>query len=733
MRNRESHRDVLKTTLAGMAIVLLCGLVASAASYARTTLKELTDRAVAVVEVQVVGRHYPPMNPGDNFPRTQVDVKVLKSLKGNLGESFQLDLPGGIDGNSIGYVPDAPDFHKDERAIVFVKEPEAGHFMVQDLGLGKYSIVERDGGTFVENATCPGAIAPGQRLQNQKDVESTLITKSVPYATFCALVEAYANGRDPEIDPSALAARLPGSSLHAQNTLPAVVADARALAEARQIQRGWLLLGIIIGMTALIAALLVARRRKAAVTVRNISLLVFGAMLSGAALGGAGAHAFVQFTDNTIWALDTPITNKVANQTIIWSQTPSVSKSNPAVFTNVAGSFTKWASVAGSRLNFSTRMSSNTTAVNSTSDGENIIAWSATPSGDFSASTLAITFSSFSSGAGSAFQDGDIIFNDRDFQWGPGGTGNSSSVSLHEIGHFVGLAHTMSMMTVMFPFDQGFTDLTADEIAAAIALYPGTNSNGGTTTMPPAPGMTAPPPPTAPAAPPIAAAQGSPTTGTPGLVVNLTSTGSGPGPSGSAIQSFEWDFGDGTLDSGPTVTHTYQTVGTFSATVQVTDGNGMMASATVKIQVGASSTANRGSFKLNFSRQGNDTFSAMITDAGLVGIKAPRGQGKLLHGSVNIGDQPWQFDFDTSKLKTTNSTGPKISVNDKSGTLTLSIKSADLTNVLDGLGASNDDVSGVEVDVPVQIWFGQNSGMYPFAVIPFQYSAKSGKSGTGKF
>src|ERR1700724_336197 len=55
------------------------------------------------------------------------------------------------------------------------------------------------------------------------------------------------------------------------------------------------------------------------------------------------------------------------------------------------------------------------------------------------------------------------------------------------------------------------------------------------------------------------------------------------------------------------------------------------------------------------------------------------------------------FPASKSDLKTTNTTGPKITVNDKSGTLTLSIKSADLQNVLDGLGASNDDISGVEV------------------------------------
>ncbi len=731
MRSRESRRSLWKPVLAALGFVIVCGLAASAASYARTTLKELTGRSKAVVEVQVLDHHYPPMKPGDNFPRTHVDVKVLKTLKGNIGDSFQLDLPGGmIDGETVGHVPDAPDFRNNERAIVFVKEQDPGHFMVQDLGLGKFTVVEREGKTFVENATCPGSIAPGQRLQDQKDVESMLITKSIPYATFCSLVEAYAAGREPDQDPSALSARLPGASVHSQNPIPTVVADAHAMAEAKQLQRGWLIMGIIFGTTALLAGLLVARRRKAA-TVRNVSMLVIGAMAAGAFFGGAGTYAFVQFDNKTIWDLNTASGNKVANNTIVWSQTPSVSKTNANVFTNVAGSFGKWATVQGSRLNFTQRTSSNTTAVNSTSDGENIIAWTSTPSGDFSASTLAITFSSFSVTPTSNFKDGDIIFNDRDFNWST--VGNASSVALHEIGHFIGLQHTMSMQTVMFPFDGGLTNLSADEIAAAIALYPGANANGGTTTMPPAPGQNTPPPPTNTAAtPPVAAAQGSPTSGGPGLVVSFTSAGSAPGTSGAAIDSFEWDFGDGSLGVGPTVSHTYDTVGTYSATLMVTDVNGNISTASVTIQVGATATAVRGSFKLNFKKDAMDSFSCVISSPSLIGIRAPKGAGQSLHGSVNIGDQPWQFDFDTAKLKTTNTTGPKITVNDRNGTLTLTIKSTALQDALGGLGADNDDVSGVPVDVPVQIWFGGSSTMYPFAVIPFTYSAKADKSGAGK-
>src|SRR4029077_19222204 len=106
----------------------------------------------------------------------------------------------------------------------------------------------------------------------------------------------------------------------------------------------------------------------------------------------------------------------------------------------------------GARLAFTAGGQTSTTQTSS-ADAENVIAWTTTPSNDFSASTLAITFSSFTAGATSFFRDGDIIFNDRDFNWAPGGSGNASSVSLHEIGHFVGFQHTTDPNTVMFPFD----------------------------------------------------------------------------------------------------------------------------------------------------------------------------------------------------------------------------------------------------------------------------------------
>jgi PKD repeat protein len=58
---------------------------------------------------------------------------------------------------------------------------------------------------------------------------------------------------------------------------------------------------------------------------------------------------------------------------------------------------------------------------------------------------------------------------------------------------------------------------------------------------------------------------------------SVTLTGSGSDPDG-AIVSWHWSFGDGNTASGQTVTHTYASPGTFTATLTVTDDDGLTGS-----------------------------------------------------------------------------------------------------------------------------------------------------------
>lgn len=76
----------------------------------------------------------------------------------------------------------------------------------------------------------------------------------------------------------------------------------------------------------------------------------------------------------------------------------------------------------------------------------------------------------------------------------------------------------------------------------------------------------------------------SPTSGTAPLTVSFSGANSSD-PDGS-IASYAWNFGDGTGGSGAQVSHVYQSAGTYTATLTVSDNAGATSSATVTIVVG---------------------------------------------------------------------------------------------------------------------------------------------------
>jgi parallel beta-helix repeat protein len=81
--------------------------------------------------------------------------------------------------------------------------------------------------------------------------------------------------------------------------------------------------------------------------------------------------------------------------------------------------------------------------------------------------------------------------------------------------------------------------------------------------------------------PPVAALKLTPSSGTAPLPVTADATGS-TDPEGGRIASYRFDFGDGTIvgpQSGKTATHTYSAVGTWLASVTVTDSVGATGSA----------------------------------------------------------------------------------------------------------------------------------------------------------
>ncbi len=83
--------------------------------------------------------------------------------------------------------------------------------------------------------------------------------------------------------------------------------------------------------------------------------------------------------------------------------------------------------------------------------------------------------------------------------------------------------------------------------------------------------------------PPVAAASASPASGTAPLAVSFSSTGSSD-PDGTIV-SYQWNFADGSSSSSANPAHTYSVGGTYSATLTVTDDDGLKSSKTVTIAV----------------------------------------------------------------------------------------------------------------------------------------------------
>jgi PKD repeat protein/type II secretory pathway pseudopilin PulG len=85
------------------------------------------------------------------------------------------------------------------------------------------------------------------------------------------------------------------------------------------------------------------------------------------------------------------------------------------------------------------------------------------------------------------------------------------------------------------------------------------------------------------AQPPVAVASGSPTSGPRRLTVRFVGSGSSD-PAGSAL-SYRWDFGDGSSSTEADPTKGYTAVGSFTATLTVTNDAGLSSSATVPVTV----------------------------------------------------------------------------------------------------------------------------------------------------
>jgi len=106
---------------------------------------------------------------------------------------------------------------------------------------------------------------------------------------------------------------------------------------------------------------------------------------------------------------------------------------------------------------------------------------------------------------------------------------------------------------------------------------------------------------------------------TPGA--SVTFDGSGSYDPDGTIQSYAWNFGDGTTGSGATATHTYVAPGTYTATLTVTDNSGAQGSDTAQVSVTVSATGGPHIRSQRFGgRLGDAAYSAAIDVLGNVVI-----------------------------------------------------------------------------------------------------------------
>jgi len=92
---------------------------------------------------------------------------------------------------------------------------------------------------------------------------------------------------------------------------------------------------------------------------------------------------------------------------------------------------------------------------------------------------------------------------------------------------------------------------------------------------------------------PVARLTVSPTSGDAPLMISAS--GDGSSDADGTIANYAWDFGDGSVATGPRVAHTYATVGEFLIRLTVTDDAGATGTASGSVVATGSSAVYNGS------------------------------------------------------------------------------------------------------------------------------------------
>jgi hypothetical protein len=189
---------------------------------------------------------------------------------------------------------------------------------------------------------------------------------------------------------------------------------------------------------------------------------------------------------------------------------------------------------------------------------------------------------------------------------------------------------------------------------------------------------------------------------------------------------YQWDFGDGTSGEGLQAQHVYAAAGLYFVTLAVTDNGNATDSCTGNVLVGQDLTPYTSRFSLNFQRPGNDRFSlasrntpvnpAMVTTAGL-------------SGSVRLGTVEYPFVLDE---RGSYKVPPlKVKLVPKRRQINITLTHASLQAALAPSGADSRDVKHLVVRVPFALYLTDGT-VAGSPGLPYDYSARQGRTGTGK-
>ena len=164
---------------------------------------------------------------------------------------------------------------------------------------------------------------------------------------------------------------------------------------------------------------------------------------------------------------------------------------------------------------------------------------------------------------------------DADETWRVGSSIDLYSVTLHEVGHALGLAHSDLPSAVMYPFYRQSTTLSADDINGIQALYgPPIAGGGSVPTVPPQP------------APLLAIAVSTPAANVSTTAVSIAAAGTASGGSETLLITWTNDRGGSGVASGAAswnIAFVPLASGANVITIRVTDGGGNTAAKTLLV------------------------------------------------------------------------------------------------------------------------------------------------------